>query len=185
MIAKLTGTISYRGTGFVVVDVADVGYKVNLPDDAIAGLGVRSGIPTFYTHEVQRDDLRELFGFLSMEAMELFWQLTSVSGVGPKSGQKIVYSASVREVTKRITKGDVAFFKAVPGVGMKTAQKIILELKGELKDAPTEASSIDPDALEALVGLGYPRKQAEEVLAMIDATSSEDRVRKALKMMGR
>lgn len=182
MIAKLTGLISYHGAGFVVVDVQDIGYKVNLPDDAIAGL---SGTRTFYTHEVQRDDLRELFGFLSMEAMELFWQLTSVSGVGPKSGQKIVYSASVREVTERIMKGDVAFFKAVPGVGMKTAQKIILELKGELKDAPTEASSIDPDALEALVGLGYPRKQAEEVLAMIDATSSEDRVKKALKMMGR
>ncbi|MEI6510991.1 MAG: Holliday junction branch migration protein RuvA [Candidatus Uhrbacteria bacterium] len=182
MIAKLTGIISYHGIGFVVVDVQDIGYKVNLPDDAIAGL---SGTRTFFTHEVQRDDLRELFGFLSMEALELFWQLTSVSGVGPKSGQKIVYSASVREVTERIMKGDVAFFKAVPGVGMKTAQKIILELKGELKDAPTEASSIDPDALEALVGLGYPRKQAEEVLAMIDATSSEDRVKKALKMMGR
>ena len=80
MIAKLTGPISYHGTGFVVVDVQDIGYKVNLPDDAIAGL---SGIRTFFTHEVQRDDLRELFGFLSMEALELFWQLTSVSGVGP------------------------------------------------------------------------------------------------------
>lgn len=182
MIAKVSGQVIYRGEGFVIVECRDIGYKVTLPEDVARGA---SGEVSYFTHEVQREDGRELFGFLSIDALELFWSLTSVSGVGPKSGQKIAYSASVREVRDHIMKGDVAFFKAISGVGMKTAQKIILELKGELKDATDEAPSVDPDALEALVGLGYPRKQAEEVLAMIDADSSEDRVKKALKMMGR
>lgn len=182
MIAKVTGQVIYRGEGFVIVECGDVGYKVTLPEEAARGA---SGNVSYFTHEVQREDGRELFGFPSVDALELFWMLTSVSGVGPKSGQKIAYAASVREVRERIAKADVAFFKGVPGVGMKTAQKIILELKGELMDAPDEAASVDPDALEALVGLGYPRKQAEEVLAMIDAESSEERVKKALKMMGR
>lgn len=173
--------MSYHGAGFVIVDCHDVGYKVVLPEDAANAV---SGAVTFFTHEVQREDQRELFGFESMEALEFFWKLTNVSGVGPRSGQKIVYSGSVSRVKENIMKGNVAFLTAIPGVGTKTAQKIILELKGALAEAPG-AVSVDADALEALLGLGYPRKQAEDVLAMIDAESSEERVRKALKMMGR
>lgn len=182
MIAKVTGQVIYRGDAFVIVECQGIGYQVAFPAEVAGGL---SGAVSVYTHEVIREDARELFGFLSMDALELFWRLIGVSGVGPRSGQKIVFSASVREVRERIMKGDVAFFKGISGIGTKTAQKIILELKGELAEAPAAGASVDPDALEALAGLGYPRKQAEEVLAMIDAESSEERVRKALKMMGR
>lgn len=181
MIAKVTGQVIYHGVGFVIVDCGDLGYKVNLPEDVAHG---QKGSVTFFTHEVIRDDQRELFGFLSVDALELFWRLTSVSGVGPRSGQKIVFGAPVARVKENIMKGNVAFLTDIPGIGTKTAQKIILELKGILADEPSK-SSVDPDALEALVGLGYPRKQAEDVLAMIDAESSEERVTKALKMMGR
>jgi Holliday junction DNA helicase RuvA len=181
MIAKLTGQIVYRGDGFVVVECGGIGYKVTLPDEVARGQG---GTVSFFTHEAIRDDQRELFGFLSADALELFWRLTSVSGVGPRSGQKIVFSAPVARVKESIMKGDVAFLTAVPGIGTKTAQKIVLELKGELADDPA-ALSVDADALAALESLGYPRKQAEDVLAMIDAATSEERVTKALRMMGK
>lgn len=181
MIAKLTGQVIYHGVGFVIVESHDVGYQVVLPEDVAHGL---SGTVSLFTHEVIRENERELFGFLSIEALELFWRLISVSGVGPRSGQKIVFSSPVQKVKESIMKGNVAFLTDIPGIGTKTAQKIILELKGILAEAPTSAS-VDPDALEALVGLGYPRKQSEEMLAMIDAESSEERVKKALKMMGR
>ncbi len=182
MIAKLTGEVIYRGVSFVIVECHDVGYQVMFPEEVVRGL---SGTVSVFAHEVIRENERELFGFLSIDALELFWRLIRVSGVGPRSGQKIVFAASVREVRDHIMKGNIAFFKGISGIGMKTAQKIILELKGELTEAPVAGASIDPDALEALVGLGYPRKQSEEILAMIDAESSEERVTKALKMMGR
>ncbi|OGL95401.1 Holliday junction DNA helicase RuvA [Candidatus Uhrbacteria bacterium RIFOXYB12_FULL_58_10] len=182
MIAKVTGQVIHHGVGFVIVDCGDLGYKVALPEDVAHG---QTGGVTFFTHEAIRDDQRELFGFLTVDALELFWRLTSVSGVGPRSGQKIVFAAPVARVKENIMKGNVAFLTNVPGIGKKTAQKIILELKGTLAEEPSSSASVDADALEALVGLGYQRKQAEDVLAMIDADSSEERVTKALRMMGR
>lgn len=166
----------------MIVECHDVGYKVLLPEDVVR---TAAGTVSYFTHEVQRDDQRELFGFETIDALELFWRLTSVSGVGPRSGQKIVFSAAPARVRENIMKANVAFLTAVPGIGTKTAQKIILELKGVLAEPDADGVSIDADALEALVGLGYPRRQAEEVLAMIDAASSEERVKKALRMMGR
>jgi Holliday junction DNA helicase RuvA len=182
MIAMVVGTVVYHGVGFLIVENNGLGFKVILPEDAAHGI---SECVTLYTHEVIRDDQRELFGFLSVEALELFWRLTSVSGVGPRSGQKIVFAAPVAQVKENIMKGNVAFLTDIPGIGTKTAQKIILELKGVLAEAAPGKPSVDPDALEALLGLGFPRKQAEDILAMIDAESSEERVRKALKIMGR
>lgn len=181
MIAKVSGTVIHHGVGFVIVDAGSLGYKVVLPEDAAHAA---SGEVTFFTHEAIREDQRELFGFLTVDALELFWRLTSVSGVGPRSGQKIVFAGPVARVKDNIMKGNVAFLTDVPGIGTKTAQKIILELKGALAEEP-EKSSVDPDALEALAGLGYPRKQAEDVLAMIDAASSEERVTKALRLLGK
>ena len=181
MIVKLTGTIDYHGVGFVILELAGIGYKITLPEDIAHQT---KGNVTLYLHEAQRDDGRELFGFHGVDQLELFWRVTSVSGVGPKSGQKIVFAAPVSRVKERIMQGDVAFLTSIPGIGTKTAQKIILELKGVLAEDP-KTSSVDPDALEALLGLGYPRKQAEDMLSMIDADSSEERVRKALKLLGR
>lgn len=181
MIAKVTGQVIYHGIGFVIVDCGSVGYKVVLPEDVAHA---QSGTVAFFTHEAIRDDQHELFGFLSVDALELFWRLTSVSGVGPRSGQKIVFSSSVARVKENIMGGNIAFLTDIPGIGKKTAQKIILELKGALVD-PEQPSFVDLDALAALEALGYSRKQAEDVLSMIDADSSEERVTKALRMMGR
>lgn len=182
MITALHGKIEYHGIGFVIVEVGGVGYKVNLPEDRAHEL---SGEITIYTHEVQREDQHELFGFLSMEALQLFWKLIGISGVGPKVGQKIVFANSVEKVREKIMKGDLGFLTDVPGVGKKTAQKIILELKGALVEDVGRPFGLDNDAVEGLVGLGYSRRQAEQVLSGLEAETTEDLIRAALKILSR
>lgn len=179
MIARIEGTVEAHGTNFVIVSCQGLGYKIQLPDVAAQGL---TGSVILFTHEVQRDDGRELFGFTSLPQMELFWQLIGVSGIGPKGAQKIVFTASVDRVRERIMAGDVAFLSAVPGIGKKTAQKIILELKGIIAEEPTGAA-LDADAVQALVGLGYQRRRVEEVLAGVEGKTTEARVRGALRLL--
>ena len=180
VISSLTGTISYHGIGFVIVAVQGIGYKVTLPEDLSHGL---SGELTLYTHEAQREDGRELFGFTSIAGLELAWKLMTVSGVGPKLAQKIVYGGgSPKEVSERITAGDVTWLSTIPGLGTKTAQKIVLELQGKLVSSN---EGLDQDALAGLMGIGYTKLQAEEALREVPHGTTEERIRAALKMLGR
>jgi Holliday junction DNA helicase RuvA len=182
MISSLTGTISYHGLGYVIIDVAGVGYRVTLPEHIAHGL---SGCITIFTHDAQRDDGRELFGFTHIKGLELCWRLIEVSGVGPKMAQKIIYGArDIDEAAQKIDTGDVEFLSGIPGVGKKTAQKIILELQGKLVAAP--GSQVDEDALTALMGLGYTKMAAEAALSGLDRDlSTDEKIRAALKGLGR
>jgi len=180
MLIKINGTIDYVGDGFLVLEQGGLGYKVILPEGSILGA---SGQMTLYTHEVIRDDSRELFGFFSMEALTLFWKLVSISGVGSRIAQKIVFSSSVEEVKGKIMGGDLGFLMSIPGIGKKTAQKIILELKGVLTEEPLE--SVDTESMDALIGLGYSRRQAQGALSGILGSSTEERVRAALKTLAK
>jgi Holliday junction DNA helicase RuvA len=182
MITTLHGKIEYHGIGFVIIEVNGVGYKVNLPEDRAHEL---TGEVTIFIHEVSREDQHELYGFLSMEALQLFWKLTSVSGVGSKVGQKIVFAGPVEKAREKIMKGELGFLTDIPGIGKKTAQKIILELKGALVEDTGRPFGLDDDAVEGLVGLGYSRKQAEDVLSGVEAETTEERIRKALKILSR
>lgn len=181
MICSLHGKVTCHGVGFVIVEVEGVGYKVIVPEDAAHGL---SADVTLYTHEVIRDSERELFGFLDLSALELFWKLINVSGVGPRSAQKIVFVAPVDVVKGEIMKGNLSFLTDVPGIGKKTAQKIMLELKGALAEEPSVAL-LDADAIEALMSLGYSRRQVQDALSGLEAASTEDRIRAALKVLSR
>jgi len=183
MISMLTGTIAYHGVGFVFLKVGDIGYKVDMPESVAHGL---SGEVTLYTQEVVRDDSRVLFGFTTIEGVELSWKLTSVPGVGPKLAQKISYGGQgAAEVKNRIEKGDVAFLQSIPGVGKKTAQKIVLELQGKLVEAPV--STVDLDALSALMSLGYTKMQAEEALRDLseEIQTVDEMIKAALKLLGK
>jgi Holliday junction DNA helicase RuvA len=181
MITTLHGTVTHHRAGFLILEVAGIGYKVMLPEDRAHEL---AGEVRLYTHEVIRESERELFGFLSLAALELFWKLLSVSGVGPRSAQKIVYAGAIEDVKGNIMNGNLAFLTDVPGIGKKTAQKIILELKGTFVDEPL-LTPRDADAVEALVGLGYARRQAEEALSGIEGATTEERIRAALKFLSR
>ena len=181
MMVMVTGEVIYHGEGFVIVEQTGLGYKVQLPDAAALA---SSGMVRFFTHEVIRDNERELFGFASVTALELFWKLIGVSGVGPRSAQKIVFSDTIDQVKGNIMSGNLAFLTGVPGIGKKTAQKIILELKGVLAD-PEQVASVDSDAVDALVALGYSKKDAEQTIAGVEGKSTEERVRQALRLIGR
>lgn len=181
MIVKLQGEISHRGKDFIFLDVGPVGYRLVIPEFAVPNF---QGSMTLYCHEIHRDDAHELFGFQDIDALELFWKLVAISGVGPRSAQKIVFAGSGMEVRGKIMDGNLAFLQSVPGIGKKTAQKIILELKGVLAEAEDAPSSMDEDALEALVGLGYKRREALRVLEGLEGDTDE-KIKAALKALAR
>jgi Holliday junction DNA helicase RuvA len=179
MMVYIQGKVLSHGVGYVILENAGVGYKITLPE--MVAHEVRD-TATLFLHETTREDVRELFGFLSLDQLELFWKLIAVSGVGPKSGQKIVFSDTVQRVKAKIMQGDLAALTDVPGIGKKTAQKIILELKGVLVEEPSMAG-LDMDAIEALVGLGYSRRDAQTAVSGTEDTDTETRIRLALKRL--
>lgn len=181
MMAFIQGRILYHGVGYVIVENNGIGYKITIPESIAHEI---QDPATLYLHEAQREDGRELFGFVSIAQLELFWKLISVSGVGPKSGQKVVFSDAIERVKAKIMNGDLAALTDVPGIGKKTAQKIILELKGVLVEEPGVVG-FDGDAVEALVGLGYSRRDAETALSGIEEGDTESRIRVALKRLSR
>ncbi len=181
MIAFLQGTIHDRGDGFIILLCHGVGYKISVPE---ALTREYHGEVLLYTHEVVREDTHELFGFSNMDALQFFWKLITVSGIGPKGAMKIISSGSVSEIKGRIMGGDLDFLSHISGIGKKTAQKIILELKGALVEEGTGVL-IDTDAVEALLGLGYPRREAEDAVAGVKGETTEARIRGALQLLGK
>ncbi len=179
MMAFIQGTVLHQGAGYLLVECGGIGYKITLPETVTYSIQQQV---TFFLHEVLRDNERELFGFASIAQLELFWKLIAVSGVGPRSGQKIVFSDQTDHIKAKIMAGDVVSLTHVPGIGKKTAQKIILELKGVLAEEPI-ASSGDLDAVEALIGLGYSRRDAQTALLELDDLDTESRIRAALKRL--
>ncbi len=182
MIALLSGSVVHRGEGYILLRTGDIGYRVLMPDAVSRALPERA---TVYIHEVVREDSRELFGFPAVEHLELFWRLIGISGIGPKGAQKIIFAGPFERVKQSLALGDLAFLTAVPGIGKKTAQKIILELKGILAEEETPVAVADEEALQALLGLGYVKKEAQEALEHVEGVSTEARVRGALKLLAR
>lgn len=181
MLVYLSGTVRHQGVGYVVVENQGIGYKVSFPENIVVQMKDQVEI---HVHEAMRDNERELFGFASIEQLELFWKLIGVSGVGPRSGQRIVFAKAVDQVKSSIMAGDLSSLTSVSGIGKKTAQKIILELKGALAEEPN-AAALDGDAVDALMGLGYTKRDAEAALSGIEASTTEERIRIALKGMAK
>ncbi|MFA4845028.1 MAG: Holliday junction branch migration protein RuvA [Patescibacteria group bacterium] len=181
MLSFIRGSVLFHGVGYLLVESQGLGYKITMPEHVAHEF---RGEVVMYLHEATREDGRELFGFRSVFELELFWKLIAISGVGPKSAQKIVFSDAVDRVKAKIMAGDLAALTDVPGIGKKTAQKIILELKGALVE-DSGFSVLDADAIEALVGLGYSRRDAQAALSGIQEENTDDRIRAALKRLSR
>jgi Holliday junction DNA helicase RuvA len=180
MIAWIKGNVLRKDENWVIIDVAGLGYRVFVAPGII--LSAKVGEPlALWTHEQQRDDGREFYGFAAPDELEFFWKLITVSGVGPKMGLTIVGASNINAVKKWIDDGNIAAMSEIHGVGKKTAQKIVLELKGKL----TEINSGADEAADALVGLGYTREEARSAIAGIDGATVEERVKAALKRLGR
>ena len=167
----------------LVLDVGGVGYLLaTTPSAARKASGADEVVLETYLHV--REDALQLYGFADSEERELFSHLLSVSGVGPKVALAIVSGSRPAELRRAIALEDTARFEAIPGIGRKTAQRVVLELKGSLADAiePSGAGHPEVVARDALVALGYSVIDAERALADVDPDlSPEERVKLALR----
>jgi Holliday junction DNA helicase RuvA len=168
MIGRLTGTLAEKSPPQLLIDVNGVGYEVDVPMSTfynLPGLGERV---TLLTHFVVREDAQVLFGFLSHDERATFRQLVKISGVGPRTALSILSGLSVTELAQAIALQETGRLVKVPGIGKKTAERLLLELKGKLGDAltapATVASGAQADILQALVALGYSDREAAAAL---------------------
>jgi len=192
MIAKLTGKIDYLKDNYAVVDVGGVGYKVYLSVytfGKVAGMNNASGVE-LYIHTYVREDQLALYGFLSSEELEMFELLISISGIGPKAGMGILSIATPNTIKTAILNEDPSILTKVSGIGKKTAERVILELKNKVADMSVgekEEAVIDSDAIEAMVGMGYSVSEARDVLKTVpmDVKDVGARIKQALKNLGK
>lgn len=184
MLSYLKGKIIYKGDHFAILETGGVGFQVFLPASYLLKYKTGELIEVF-THEYLREDSRELYGFGTMEELKFFWQLIDISGVGPKMAHKIISAYRLEKLEKAISDGDLAILGTIPGVGKKTAQKIILELKGKLVTGKTV--SADNEIVDALVRLGYSKNEAQEAVGKIgeEVEGAENKIKAALKNLGK
>jgi Holliday junction DNA helicase RuvA len=181
MIARLRGRIAGRAGAGLIVDVNGVGYLVHATP-TVQRLG--GGEVTLEIHTIVREDALQLYGFATGEERELFELLLGVSGVGPKVALAIVSGSTPAELRRAIARDDVKRFQAIQGVGLKTAQRVVLELKEKLTVADALAAEANDATLarDALVNLGWSLLDAERALATVDeALPVEEQVREALR----
>ena len=181
MIARLRGTPAGRTADGLVLDVHGVGYLVHATPSALRR-AEESGELTVETYLHVREDILQLYGFADREERELFVQLLTVNGVGPKVALAIVSGSPAAELRRAIVREDTARFQAIPGIGKKTAERIVLELKEKLGTVEPVAPAGDIVARDALVELGWTLVDADRALADVDETLPvEEQVRLALR----
>jgi Holliday junction DNA helicase RuvA len=185
VISRLRGAPVGRTADGLVVDVGGVGYLVSATPSVLRRADSATEV-TVETYLHVREDALQLYGFADAGERSLFVQLLGVSGIGPKVALAVVSSASPDELRRAIALRDSARFQAIPGIGKKTAERIVLELEGSIGDAPsiaeTSAAPRELVARDALVELGYSLVEAEQALAQVDPELSvEERVREALR----
>lgn len=187
MIYGLSGIIEAKKESFAVVAVAGVSFKVFLSKSTLADIPAVGEKIRFYTHLHVREDALDVYGFISEADLKLFESLIGINGVGPKSALSVMGVAKTDQIAAAIEEGRTELLTRAAGIGKKTAERIVLELRGKLHlaAASTTASLLesDLDVEEALVGLGYTRTQAKNALARVPAEIKgfHDRLKAALK----
>jgi Holliday junction DNA helicase RuvA len=192
MIASVNGEVLVRRPDHVVVDASGVGYRLAVSAETLKSVPARGKRTSLHAHLVARDDTLSLYGFSSEEERDLFLHLISVGGVGPKVAMAVLSGGPVRELLRAIAAGDSKRFQAVPGIGKRTAERIIVELRekvaGEIEgdaDGPATLAGHEEDprtlAREGLLNLGYTPPEAEKLLSGADGESPEEIVQSALR----
>jgi Holliday junction DNA helicase RuvA len=191
MIGRLTGVIAEKSPPQVLVDVNGVGYELDVPMSTfynLPGIGERT---TLLTHFVVREDAQQLFGFLTHDERSTFRQLVRISGVGPRTALSILSGLSVAELAGAVSRQESGRLVKVPGIGKKTAERLLLELKGKLGPdlgLPAAAATTDAqaDIVQALVALGYNEREATAALkALPPDVAVSDGIKLALKALNR
>ena len=199
MISYIKGRLEIKSKDYIVVDVGGIGYKIFMSETAINELEKETEVKVFTYMRVREDDI-SLYGFLNNEELVTFELLISVGGVGAKSAITILSNITPSKFALAVITNDVNTLKKLPGIGAKTAARIILELKDKMKTEQSIEESKDEeikeaivldnkanDALEALCVLGYTRKDVEKVLSNIDTNKLkvEEIIKQGLKYLGR
>lgn len=201
MIASLTGRLAFKAPTYLVLDVHGVGYEVYIPLSTYYGLPNLGESTSLSVHTHVREDAIQLFGFLTSQEKDAFVLLTSVSGVGPKLALSILSALPVSALVSAIQSGDVEKLTTVPGIGHKSASRLVLELKEKVEklylgiasasESPRQGEDATfDDALSALVNLGYRPQDAKEALKQVRKSNDEsivlkEMIRESLKELAR
>jgi Holliday junction DNA helicase RuvA len=194
MIASVSGEVLVRRPDYVVIDATGVGYRLAVSAETLKSVPARGKRASLHAHLVARDDALSLYGFASEEERDLFLHLVSVGGIGPKVAMAVLSGGPVRELLRAIAAGDAKRFQAVPGIGKRTAERIIVELRervaGEIASDPDSSLGVEDDdarslAREGLLNLGYTPPEAEKLLSDADGESPEEIVQAALRRAAR
>jgi holliday junction DNA helicase RuvA len=190
MIGKLTGTLSDKNPPQVIVDCHGVGYEVDVPMSTYYNLPATGEKVSLLTHFVVREDAQILYGFATAAERDAFRQLIKISGVGPRTALSVLSGMSVADIAHAVTTQDAGRLVKVPGIGKKTAERLLLELKGkfgpDLGVSTAAASDAQADILQALVALGYSDKEATLALkALPKDVGVSDGIKLALKALSR
>ena len=189
MIASVRGAVVSRLPGDVVIEAAGVGYRLNISSETLAALPKAGEQATLLTHLILRDDGMHLYGFSTEAERELFLMLIGVQGVGPKVALAVLSGGAPRELLNAIATEDTARFQAVPGIGKRTAERIIVELREKVAGRATDdivvrrTASDDPRTLarEGLLGLGFTPQEADRLLDQSGGDSPEELIQGALR----
>lgn len=186
MIGQIEGAVVYIGANTLIVKTGGVGYLLFVTPDTALGATLQATL-TLWTHLAVRENALDLYGFPTRDELQFFELLLGVSGIGPKSALNVMTVAHIDTIRSAIASGDASHLTKVAGIGKKTAEKIVLELRdkiGVITDT-SDAGRADTDALEALVAMGYSISDAREALKRVprEIESSNDRLREALRKL--
>lgn len=197
MIALLTGQIAYKSPDHIILDVNGVGYRVLIPFSTYYELPEEGGVATLHIHTSVREDAIQLYGFRTRLEKSFFQLLISVTGVGPKLARDILSNIQPGPLSQALAQGDIHKLSTIPGIGKKTAERLVLELKEkagkmdlsslpvtEMRQIPDE--DVAEDVISALLNLGYKEPQVRKALAGLDAgggVSVEGLLKQALKIL--
>ena len=189
MISRISGIAISKTVRFVVIDTGGVGYKIFVTPDTLARISLDAPF-SLWTHLAVREDALDLYGFLTEGEVGFFEMLIGISGVGPRTALGVMGVAPVETLRTAIASGNTAYLTKVSGIGKKSAEKIVLELRDKLGAYQTEGAGAglreDAEAIDALMALGYSAKEARDALKEIPAKTkgSSERIRAALKILG-
>lgn len=188
MIGRLSGKLLAKNPPQVLLEAAGVGYEIDVPMSTFYSLPATGEAVTLHTHLVVREDAHILYGFATLEERAAFRRLIRISGVGARTALSVLSGLSVAELAQAVALQDAARLTKVPGIGKKTAERLLLELKGKLVDTlPVDAKSgAGNDVLNALVGLGYSEKEAlAAVKGLPPGLAVTEGIRAALKALAK
>ena len=196
MIGRICGDVVATDDGVLLIDVRGVGYEVSVTQSTLERLSAAKTSVELFTHHAVRDDAITLFGFPSLDERSVFRLLIRVSGIGPRLAMTMLGSLPAQVLLRCVAQGEAGMLTKVPGVGKRTAERVIMELKDRIDALPISVGgSIDgsaapdhtaEDAIRALVGLGWRAAEVRDVVAAahVDGESTEDLIRAALKRLG-